>query len=151
MRDRKYQFNDLFFHTRLNIMQKIPGVQILIVTTPQVFASGVAKRLGLMAKKAGRSVVGVVENMSYFICDHCDKKHYLYCWKGSVDFRGGGRQPNGASIRGDSIKTGQIAGKELPACINQWNQEKHKRKGVFHGKQSLYVSCMRQQRADSQI
>ncbi|TYQ18110.1 UNVERIFIED_CONTAM: ATP-binding protein involved in chromosome partitioning [Acetivibrio alkalicellulosi] len=62
----------------LNIIQSNPNANILIVTTPQEFASGVSKRLGLMAKKADCNIIGVVENMSYFICDNCDKKHFLY-------------------------------------------------------------------------
>lgn len=62
----------------LNIMQSELEIGILIVTTPQGFASGIAKRLGLMAEKAGARVIGIVENMSYFICDNCGKKHFLF-------------------------------------------------------------------------
>jgi ATP-binding protein involved in chromosome partitioning len=62
----------------LNVMEVIPQAQIVIVTTPEPLAREVSARLGLMAKRVGCNVAGVIENMSYFICDNCDKKHYLY-------------------------------------------------------------------------
>jgi ATP-binding protein involved in chromosome partitioning len=62
----------------LNVMEVIPQAQILIVTTPEPLAKEVSARLGLMAKKMGCRVAGIIENMSYFTCDACTKKHYLY-------------------------------------------------------------------------
>lgn len=62
----------------LSVMQMIPETKVLIVTTPQPFATGVARRLGSMAAKMGNDVVGIIENMSYFICDNCDKKHDIF-------------------------------------------------------------------------
>lgn len=31
-----------------------------------------------MADMMNIPVLGIVENMSYFVCDNCDKKHYIY-------------------------------------------------------------------------
>ena len=31
-----------------------------------------------MAGMMNIPVLGIVENMSYFVCDNCDKKHYIY-------------------------------------------------------------------------
>ena len=62
----------------LSIMQEVKEAKFLIVTTPQVTAKGVAKRLGIMAKKTNTEILGVIENMSYFICDNCDEKHYIF-------------------------------------------------------------------------
>ena len=39
---------------------------MLIVTTPQAAAEKVAQRAGFMAEKTGLSLIGVVENMSFF-------------------------------------------------------------------------------------
>lgn len=62
----------------LSLMQSLPKAEILIVTTPQITAASVAKRLGFMAAKTDNKIVGVVENMSYFICDSCKEKHFIF-------------------------------------------------------------------------
>jgi len=62
----------------LSLMQSLPKAEILIITTPQITAASVAKRLGLMADKINNRIIGVIENMSYFICDNCSKKHYIF-------------------------------------------------------------------------
>lgn len=31
-----------------------------------------------MADKINSSIIGVIENMSYFVCDNCSKKHYIF-------------------------------------------------------------------------
>jgi ATP-binding protein involved in chromosome partitioning len=51
----------------LSISQTINEAQLLVVTTPQPAAANVAQRVGELAKKANFKLLGVVENMSYFI------------------------------------------------------------------------------------
>jgi ATP-binding protein involved in chromosome partitioning len=58
----------------LSVAQFLPTAQVLIVTTPQVTAQRVAKRAGLMALKVNQTILGVVENMSWFTGD--DGKRY---------------------------------------------------------------------------
>lgn len=62
----------------LSIMQEVKDARFLIVTTPQITAKGVAKRLGIMAQKTNTDMIGVIENMSYFQCDKCGEKHYIF-------------------------------------------------------------------------
>lgn len=62
----------------LSIMQEVKNAKFLIVTTPQITAKDVAKRLGIMAKKTDTEMIGVIENMSYFICDKCNERHYIF-------------------------------------------------------------------------
>ena len=62
----------------LSLMQQIPRAEILIVTTPQITAADVAKRLVFMAKRTNSKIIGLIENMSYFICNNCDEKHYIF-------------------------------------------------------------------------
>ena len=31
-----------------------------------------------MFKKVNVDILGIVENMSYFICDNCNQKHYIF-------------------------------------------------------------------------
>jgi ATP-binding protein involved in chromosome partitioning len=58
----------------ISISQFLPMAQALIVTTPQITAQRVAKRAGLMARKVNQTILGVVENMSWFTGD--DGKQY---------------------------------------------------------------------------
>src|ERR1700674_2279682 len=50
----------------------------IIVTTPQEVASGDALRGAKMFQRVAVPVLGVVENMSHFICPHCDEKHRIF-------------------------------------------------------------------------
>ncbi|CAN5585520.1 P-loop NTPase [soil metagenome] len=61
----------------ISIAQFLPGASMLIVTTPQPVAEKVAQRAGFMAEKTGLSVVGVIENMSFFRADD-GKKYRLF-------------------------------------------------------------------------
>jgi ATP-binding protein involved in chromosome partitioning len=58
----------------ISISQYLPRSEIIVVTTPQPAAQRVAVKAGLMARKVNQEVVGVVENMSWFIGD--DGKRY---------------------------------------------------------------------------
>ena len=62
----------------LTLAQTIPITGILVVTTPQDVASSVAVKAVGMFEKLNVPLLGVVENMSYFICPNCDAKHYLF-------------------------------------------------------------------------
>jgi ATP-binding protein involved in chromosome partitioning len=50
----------------ISIGQLLPHAEVLVVTTPQVAASDVAIRSGLVARQTGQKVIGVVENMGPF-------------------------------------------------------------------------------------
>lgn len=62
----------------LNIMQKLPHAEILVVTTPQITATNVAGRIGKLAEKMAIGLVGVIENMSYYQCPDCGHKYYIF-------------------------------------------------------------------------
>ena len=55
----------------LSVAQTIPGVQALVVTTPQEVALADVRKSINFCKTVNMPVVGVVENMSGFICPHC--------------------------------------------------------------------------------
>src|SRR5438132_9420750 len=48
----------------------LPRTELLVVTTPALAAQKVATRVADMARRSHIKVVGVVENMSAFTCDH---------------------------------------------------------------------------------
>jgi ATP-binding protein involved in chromosome partitioning len=62
----------------LTLAQTIPITGIVVVTTPQEVASNVAVKAFGMFQKLNIPIMGVIENMSYFICKKCDTKHYLF-------------------------------------------------------------------------
>jgi ATP-binding protein involved in chromosome partitioning len=56
----------------LDVKTYVPKSKILVVTTPHVNASHVAVKAGIGAQNIGHEVIGVVENMSYYLnpCSH---------------------------------------------------------------------------------
>ena len=48
----------------ITVGQLLPHSEVLIVTTPQPAAAGVAIRAGMLARQTGQRVIGIVENMS---------------------------------------------------------------------------------------
>lgn len=62
----------------LSVAQMLPGTDLVLVTTPQAAASQVASRVGSMAQRTNQRVIGVIENMAYFICDNCNKRHEIF-------------------------------------------------------------------------
>lgn len=62
----------------LTLAQTIPITGILVVTTPQDVASNVAVKAIGMFNKLNVPLIGVIENMSYFVCPDCNNKHYIF-------------------------------------------------------------------------
>jgi ATP-binding protein involved in chromosome partitioning len=52
----------------------IPGAELIVVTTPQLAAAEVAERAGSLATQLHQRVVGVIENMAYLSCPHCNER-----------------------------------------------------------------------------
>ena len=64
--------------TQLTIMQKLKIDYALIVTTPQEIALADTRKGINMFNKFNVPIAGIVENMSYFVCDNCSTKHFLF-------------------------------------------------------------------------
>jgi ATP-binding protein involved in chromosome partitioning len=62
----------------LSMASFLPGAYMLVVTTPQEAARKVAERAGKMAGQVRQKVLGVVENMSYFLCPHCGEATSIF-------------------------------------------------------------------------
>ena len=62
----------------LTVFQSIPVDGIIIVTSPQELVSMIVEKAVKMAKMMNVPVLGIVENMSYFTCSDCGKKHHIY-------------------------------------------------------------------------
>jgi ATP-binding protein involved in chromosome partitioning len=64
--------------TQLTLSQKVPLAGVIIVTTPQRVATQVARRGLRMFEKVGVPVLGVIENMSTFLCPKCGHEEPLF-------------------------------------------------------------------------
>lgn len=58
----------------ITVFQSIPVDRILLVTTPQTLSQTIGKKTMLMADTLKVPIIGIIENMSFIICDHCGKK-----------------------------------------------------------------------------
>ncbi len=62
----------------LSIAQLLPRASVIVVTTPQLTAQRVARRAAAMAARVDLPVVGVVENMSYFVAPDTGVRHEVF-------------------------------------------------------------------------
>jgi ATP-binding protein involved in chromosome partitioning len=56
----------------LTLAQSVPMSGVVIVTTPQQAAVAIAMKALRMFQKLGVPIIGIVENMSYLKCEHCN-------------------------------------------------------------------------------
>ncbi len=82
----------------ISLASFLPGASMLVVTTPQEAARKVAERAGKMAERTNLRPVGVIENMSWFVCPHCDER--------DVDLRRGRRGRGGRDARRPAARAG---------------------------------------------
>jgi ATP-binding protein involved in chromosome partitioning len=88
----------------LDVHQLLPKSKEIIVTTPHPTASFVAARAGAMALHTQHEILGIIENMSYFECETCDGKNYLFG-------KGGGTK------LANELKTELLA--QIPIAVSQ--------------------------------
>ena len=101
---------------QLSLSQLIPLTGAIIVTTPQAVALSDVEKAVDMFKMVNIPILGVIENMSTFICPHCEKETAIFS-------KGGGKlaaQRWGASVIGEiplypEIREGGDVGKPVVA------------------------------------
>lgn len=69
----------------LTLAQTVPLAGVVIVTTPQEAALNIASKALAMFRRLNVPILGIVENMSYFVCPNCGEKSYVFS-------AGGGRR-----------------------------------------------------------
>jgi ATP-binding protein involved in chromosome partitioning len=62
----------------ISLASFLPGASVLVVTTPQEAARKVAELAGKMAERTNLRPIGVVENMSSFLCPHCGEATRIF-------------------------------------------------------------------------
>jgi ATP-binding protein involved in chromosome partitioning len=63
---------------QLTLTQRAPLSGAVVVTTPQEVSLIDAEKGVRMFESVKVPLLGIVENMSYFVCDNCDKKHHIF-------------------------------------------------------------------------
>ena len=99
--------------TALDVQKYAPQTKMIIITTPHVNAASVALKAGLGAEKIGHKVIGVIENMSYYLNPVNQQKDYIFG-------KGGGKTVS------EKLKVELLA--EIP--INNLNQVSYMKKTV---------------------
>ncbi len=64
----------------LTITQLLSGELdgIILVTAPNEVSKRVVQKSIAFAKRAGVPLIGIIENMAYFICPNCGTRHYVF-------------------------------------------------------------------------
>lgn len=69
--------------TQLTLTQSVPLAGGLIVSTPQAVALADVRRGVAMFQKVDVPILGVVENMSVFVCPNCGHKEHIFAYGGA--------------------------------------------------------------------
>lgn len=62
----------------LTLAQTIPITGAIIVTTPQHASLDIAMKSLRMFQKLGVEILGILENMSYYVCPDCGRTEYIF-------------------------------------------------------------------------
>lgn len=62
----------------LTVFQSLPIDGIIVVASPQELVGMIVEKAVNMANMMNVPVLGIVENMAYFECPDCNKKHYIF-------------------------------------------------------------------------
>jgi ATP-binding protein involved in chromosome partitioning len=63
---------------QLTLVQQIPLTGAVIVTTPQEISLADARKGMAMFTKVNVPILGLIENMSYFVCSHCGQREEIF-------------------------------------------------------------------------
>ena len=115
---------------QLTMAQQVPLAGAVIVSTPQDLSLIDARRGLNMFKRVDVPVLGIIENMSYFLCPKCGERSDIFSHGGakaeaerlSVPFLG--ELPLHMSIRETSDSAGRLSYRNRPPCmqgfISRW-------------------------------
>ena len=79
--DEEYLFVDMPPGTGdvpLTVFQSLPISGIIVVASPQDLVSLIVEKAVRMAKEMNIHILGVIENMSYVLCEKCGEKNYIF-------------------------------------------------------------------------
>ena len=82
----------------LTVFQSLPVDGVVVVTSPQELVGMIVEKAVNMASLMHKDVIGLVENMSYFQCPDCGKKHEIFGISRAVELAGAHGIPNVARL-----------------------------------------------------
>jgi ATP-binding protein involved in chromosome partitioning len=82
----------------ISVAQLVPPAELLVVTTPQQAAAEVAERAGTIALQTHQQIAGVIENMSYLPCPHCNERVEVFGSGGGQAVADGLTRATGAPV-----------------------------------------------------
>jgi ATP-binding protein involved in chromosome partitioning len=122
-----------------SLIQRVPMRGVIIVTTPQDLSLLDASRALRMFQEADVPILGIVENMSYFICPNCNEKHEIF--QRSAQWR--------PAVLADAPLLGQIPlTTAVSQGINQANPLMHDHPDTPQAAAFLAVTAVLQQQLD---
>jgi ATP-binding protein involved in chromosome partitioning len=95
---------------QITFSQQLKVSGAVLVATPQAVALADVIRAKSMFDKVMIPIVGIIENMSYFICDGCNKRHEIFS-------RGGARKA------AEQFKLPFLGEVPLVSAVRQWGDE----------------------------
>lgn len=69
----------------ISIMTQFPVDYFVVVSTPQNMVTMIVNKIVNMIKTQEIPIKGVIQNMAYFKCDECTKKHYIFSQNSSAE------------------------------------------------------------------
>ena len=63
---------------QLSLCQKVPLTGAVVVSTPQDVALNVAQKAIFMFNQLNCPILGIIENMSYYLCSHCGEREEIF-------------------------------------------------------------------------
>lgn len=82
----------------ISVAQLVPSAELLVVTTPQQAAAEVAERAGTVALQTHQRVAGVIENMAWLPCPHCNERVEVFGSGGGEQVATGLSRSLGANV-----------------------------------------------------
>ena len=82
----------------ISVAQLVPTAELLVVTTPQQAAAEVAERARTIALQTHQRVAGVIENMAWLPCPHCDERVEVFGSGGGEQVASGLSRSLGADV-----------------------------------------------------
>ncbi len=62
----------------LTVLQSLPLNGVVMVSAPQELVAMIVGKAVNITRELNVPVLGLVENMAYFVCDNCGAKHYIF-------------------------------------------------------------------------
>lgn len=94
---------------QLTLAQQMPTTATVVVTTPQTLAVRDARKGISMFEQVDVPVLGIIENMSYYMCPSCGDKHHLF-------------GENGATVLSTATQLPLLAQLPFDPQVNQCNE-----------------------------